>query len=442
MTTTYLSFASVAKLHNSGAVSPIGELSVRSRTFEVDPDVFSQDNTTEVILYNFLSTNDGTSTQLPQTLAAKQLEISDWLYQQALGGKLTEDKSECLNLLSTTFTDGVEFEAVGDMVTNNAIWLPSVVRGYHLVTDASDPTVVDKQMFYLWFADAYFQEQYPHATYLIVHPVPLDEIDSLYDLNYQQLAERLAKETPDVIVDRENQLSDNSPYTERKVLKFEIYDLINTPNKVMGYWRILVRGNYNEDAVLDQIRKEIIDNSKHTEEEWAEKIPDLFNPNEMYGIVRFDRLGLLNKTNNTRTYSPIVDYETELKYPDQYLTPFMSSDHVIKSTQSVPSLYKSMQYTMTAKVNNRDGYQKMSDILADYQLIPSTDSDFGRISLDTRTYLLEIENLLAASETVTEFNLPPAGITTVIRFEKLWVCKKINNVRYLILTKYEMDKAA
>lgn len=441
MTTTYLSFASIAKLHNNNnAVSAIGEMSGRARTFTIDPDVYSVTGSSEVVLYNFSALKDKQPIKLPQALAERQINISDWLYQKATDGVLTSNRFDCLALLKATFTNAVRFISVGEMVSNGDIWMPSVIYGEHIVTTSTDPVVTDNQAFTLWFADAYFQDQYPTAVYLIVHPLPLSDIDSLYELNYQQLGKLLEEQTPDIIVERENELSNNAPYTTRKVLGFKIYDLINTPSYVMAYWRVLVRGNYNEDSVLEQIRNEILANSKYTEAEWGEKAPDIFNPNEMYGIIRFDRLGLYNKTDNTSTYSPILDFETESKYIDEYLAPFMPADHVIKSTQSVPSLYKSMQYTMTAKENNRDGFQKMSDILPDYQLIPSDDSDFGLMSKGTRDYLLGIENLLAAAAVVTEFSIPPVGITTVKRFNKLWVTKKITDVRYLILTKYQMDQ--
>lgn len=439
MTTTFLSFASIAKLHNNqlNSVSPIGELTNRARTFEKDPGVFAIDGTTDVVLYNFLSTKDGTPTDLPQTLAERQINIADWLYQQALAGNLNDNRFDCLNMLKTVFTNGVVFESVGEMVTNNAVWLPSVVRGYHLVVDADGNT--DEQEFYLWFADAYFQEQYPNATYRVRHPVPLSDIDSLYEMNYQQLANRLDEETQDVINERERELTGDAPITEKVVLGFNVYDLINTPSFVKAYWAVLVNGNYNEDVAMEKLRNEILANSKYTEEQWGEKIPDIFNPNEVYGIVRFDRLGLLNRTDNSSTLSPIVDQDTSMIYVDQYLTPNMSSEHVIKFTQHIPALYKSMQYSMTPKVNNREGYLRMSDIIPDYQLIPSQDADFGRMDIKTRRYILQMENLLAAAEIVTEFSIPPAGVTTVVRFGKLWVTRKIENVKYMILTKYQMD---
>lgn len=441
MTTTYLSFASIAKLHNNQnlTVSPIGELSLNSKTFEKDPAVYSVTGSSEIVLYNFLARNNTDPTTLSQALAEKQIQISDWLYQQALGGIITDNSVATLNALKATFTDGVEFESVGEMVTNNAIYLPSVVRGFHLVsTTVNGTTTIDKQEFYLWFADEYFNVQYTHATYGIVHPLPLTEIDSLYEMNFQQLATRLALETPDVINDREVAITNGAPYTSRKVLKFAILDLINIPSSVLGFWRVLTNGNYNEDDALDQIRKEILANSKYNETQWGEKIPDLFNPNEYYVIPRYDRLGVLNKTNNTSQLSPIVDYETELDFVNVYLTPSMSNDHVIKSTQSVPMLYKSFQSTVTAKANNRDGFLKVYDSYKDYALIPSDDSDYGLISANTRAFIETLQRLVSAAEVTTEFSIPKPGTALVLRLGKYWVTAKVNGMRFMVLLRSQM----
>lgn len=441
MTTTYLSFASIAKLHNNqnATVSPIGELSLNSKTFEKDPAVYSVTGSSEIVLYNFLSRNDSATITLSQALAERQIQIADWLYQQALAGNITDSSTATLNALKATFTDAIEFEDVGEMATNNSIYLPSVVRGFHVVTTTvNNVTTTDKQEFYLWFADSYFNVQYTHATYGIVHPVPLTEIDSLYEMNYQQLEARLALETPDVIVDRETAITDGAAYTSRKVSKFAILDLINTPNSVFGFWRILTNGNYNEDDALDQTRTEILANSKYTEAQWGEKIPDLFNPNEYYVIPRYDRLGLVNKTNNTSGLSPIVDFETELDFVNVYLTPNMSSDHVIKSTQSVPMEYKSFQATVTAKANNRTGFLKIYDSYPDYSLIPSTDSDYGLISASTRGFIETLSLLVSAAEVTTEFSIPKPGTALVKRFDKLWVTAKVNGMRFMVMIRSQM----
>lgn len=194
----------------------------------------------------------------------------------------------------------------------------------------------------------------------------------------------------------------------------------------------------SEDQLFEQIQDEILANSEYSREEWEEKIPDLFNPLEFYVIPYFDRKGITNRTTGASSQSPIVDRETMHEHVDFYLTPNMTQLHVIKSLQMLPVLYKSFQCAFVAKTNNREGMEKIYSLYPDYQLIPSTDSDFGLMNRETTEFILQLENLLAASEVVTDISLAPAGITRVSRFDKTWVGKRIGRVKLMVLTKWQM----
>lgn len=437
---SYLSFGSIAKLHNNSllSVSPIGELSNKSRTYAKDPAVFSATpNSTETVLYNFSSLNDNTEFVMEADIANVQISISDWLYEEAKLGNITGDRGLTLNLLQSRFTNQIEITDIGEMVTNNNIWMPSFVTGNHIVAK-------DKQAFYIWFANDYFATQYPKVSFTIVHPLPLTEIDSLLTLNYQQLAARLALETPDVIEARVHTATQNMawPFTDRDVDKFQVLDPINTPNYNDAFWRYMEWGNGTdaEDQRYDQIKAEILAVTKHPETEWEEKVPDLFNPLEFYVLPFFDRLGARNQTNGASIRSPIVDTETDMVLVNKYLTPNMSSPHVIKSTQIVPFLYKSTACAFVAKVNNRLGMEKIGTVIPDYQLIPSTDQDLDLMSKTTMEFLLQMENLLAAAESVTPISLVPSGITRITRFGQLYVAKRVGKVKYLVMTRWQYIK--
>jgi hypothetical protein len=437
MTTSYLSFGSIAKLHNNSLLvtSPIGELSNKARTYAKDPGVFNLDSkVSETVLYNFLSQTDNVDIVMPQAIAEVQINIGDWLYTQAKNGNITGNRPNTLALLQATFSNNIEITDIGEMVTNNAIFFPSFVKGNHIVGD-------DKQSFYLWFAEEYFRTQYPVVSFTVVHPLPIEEMDTLMSLNYHQIETRLLKETPDVIEDRAHALTNQSahPYTERNVVSFQIMDLVNTPNYNVGYWRFLEWGNGedSEDQLFDQIKKEILDNSKYPESQWEDKIPDLFNPLEWYVLPYFNRLGVKNKTNGASSLSPIVDRESMMALVDHFLTPNMTADHVIKSTQVVPFLYKSLACAFVAKLNNREGMEKIDAIIPDYQLIPSTDSDFDLMSGATMDFVIKMQELLAAAETVTPINLTPAGITRIVRFGKTCVARRIGKVKYIVVTRYQ-----
>lgn len=438
MSITYLSFASIAELHNNSlqTVSPIGELTTKARTYAKDPGVFSlASGASPTVLYNFKSQNNNNEIVMPQARATEQINISNWTFAQAKLGNITNSRANTLALLKQTFTGTMEILDVGEMVTNNQYWMPSFIHGNHIVGTV-------KHEFYLWMADAYFRDQYPLVSFTVIHPIPLTEIDSLITMNYQQLAERFAKETPDIIQKRTDTATNDAawPYTERNILPFDVLDLINTPLLTKAYWTALSWGNGEdaEDQLYEQIQKEILAVSKFPRAKWEEVVPDLFNPLEFYVLPYFNRKGLVNRTNGAATYSPIVDRETMMALVDKYLTPNMTADHVIKSMQTVPFLFKSINAAFVGKLNNRQGMKKVYALYPDYQLIPSADTDFGAMNTATMNFILGMENLLAAAEVVTDISLPPVGVTRVQRFGKTYVGRRIGVAKFLVMTRDQM----
>lgn len=436
--TMFLSFGSISPLYNNNPenAAPMGELSNKSRSYQKDPGTFTRtDAATVTELVNFLSLKDDVEIKMPSDIALVQINISDWLYAQAKLGNITSSRPNTLALLQANFSNNIEITDVGEMVTDNTIWLPSFVQGAHLVGG-------ERQEFYLWFADAYFQDQFPRVKFTAVHPLPLDEMDFLMEANYNQIEKRLKLETPKVIEDRLKTLNNDSawPYTDRDVLEFQIMDLINTPSYNVGSWTYIWWGNGKdaEDQLFDQLQQEILDHSIYGRDRWEEKIPDLFNPLEWYVIPSFDRYGLLNKANGAKQFSPITDRETMMVLVDKYLTPNMTSDHVIKSMQMVPFMYKSLNCAFVAKLNNRAGMEKITALFPDYSMISPLDPDFGLMSDVTMEFVRQMENLLAAAEVVTPISLPPQGITRIERFGKVYVARRIGKVKILVMTRWQM----
>lgn len=439
MATRHFSFASIAKLHdnNKETTSVLGELSNKTRTYEKDPAVFSITGPSETILYNFQSFNDTTKTTITQALASKEIEIANWLYAQAVGGFITSSPTACLQLLRAQFSNGVEIASVGVMVTNSVIYLPSFIQGFHIVGS-------EREEFKLWFANEYFETGYPFRTFAISHPVVLADFDYLVENNYVKVAERLALETPDVVEQRVKGLTNNGkyPYTDRVVFEFEIFDLLNAGRKVKAYWIAIIWGNPadSEELILNQIREEILAISKHDEAYLSPRIPDLFNPLEFTGIPNWNRLGLVNRTTQTSLLSPATDYETALEWPILYLDGITEA-HIIKSLQVVPFQYLSAAVGFVAKVSNRDGIIKLIDhVYKDYQLIPSTDSQFGLMDPDTRKFVLDMEILLEAARKMTPDSIPPANVQRIERNGHLYAMKKSGKVNLVILTHYQFVK--
>lgn len=440
MSNTYLSFGSIAKLHNNSAttVSPIGELSNKARTYCKDPSVFGAVTDSPTILFNFYSHNGTVDVAMPLPIAYRQIAISDWLYDQAKKGNLNDNADSCLAMLRTQFTVDVEFTTVGDMVTDSTLYLPSMIHGNHLETVGGETV---RHEFYIWFAEEYFRRQYPNIIFTIIHPIPLIEIDSLMEMNYQQIKARFAAETPDIIQDRTDELTDNNayPYTARGVQPFEIMDEVNETS-VLGYWRYISWGNNedSEDALFEKIREEILAASKYPLVDWEEKIPDLFNPVEYLAYPDYTRKGITNLTNETSTLSPMVREDVRRVLVDRYATPFTTEQHIIESLVYVPFLYKSATIGFVGKPTNRAGYKNLADVYTDYQLIPSMDSDFGSMEPVTRDFINVIEMLLAAAWVVTPTSSVPMGISRIIRNGSTYVSKTVGVTRIVMLVRWQL----
>lgn len=440
MSNTFLSFGSIAKLHNNSAitVSPIGELSNKARTYCKDPAVFGAVTDSPTILFNFYSSNGTADIVMPTAIAQRQIAISDWLYDQAKKGNLNDNEASCLAMLKTQFTVDIEFLAVGDMVTDSTIYLPSMVHGNHIETVDGQPV---RHEFYLWFADEYFRRQYPNIIFTIIHPIPLAEIDSLMEMNYQQIKARFDEETPDVIQKRTDELTNNNayPYTARGVRPFEIMDDVNETS-VLGYWRYISWGNDldSEDALFEKIREEILATSKYPLADWEEKIPDLFNPVEYLAYPDYTRKGITNLTNETSTLSPMVREDVRRILVDRYAKPYTTEEHIIESLVYVPFMYKSANIAFVGKPTNRPGYKNLADVYTDYQLIPSLDSDFGMMEPVTRDFINTIELLLAAAWVVTPTSSVPIGVSRIVRNGSTYVSKTVGVTRIVMLVRHQL----
>jgi len=81
---------------------------------------------------------------------------------------------------------------------------------------------------------------------------------------------------------------------------------------------------------------------------------------------------------------------------------------------------------------------KIYDSYKDYSLIPSTDSDYGRMAASTRAFIETLSRLVSAAEVTTEYSIPKPGTAVVTRFGKLWVTAKVNGMRFMVLPRSQM----
>lgn len=435
-TTIYSGFCEIHDLMINGSTSPIGELTNSTRTYSKESDFyFATDNPCDLRIFRGVS-ESSMYEKLPATYAQPILAMCKWLYDQSVLGNTTESSQGCLQLLKATFTNGWEWKDTGKMVTNNAIWLPSNISFNYTVAGVTNE-------FKIWFANEYFAVEFPYREIYVIHPVPIADIDFLADNNYQVVAKRLAEETTSKIEARVHALIGNNtnPYTARIVMSFDIYDRLNVPKFNQGDWTIIYYGNPNDadEETYEKIKECILANSKHPEDVWADVIPDLFNPLEFGVVPYWNEIGLENETLAGSTYTPIFTYKDGTVLPVKYSS-LWGEEAVIESLQIVPHLYKSIHMGFVGKPKNHSGKVLIREVYPDYQLIPSTDPEAGMMSRDTSKFIFDLEEMLAAGETVTPDGMPPKGIQRVIRDGKLYITRRTSKAKLTMITRYQFVK--
>lgn len=434
-TNLYSCFCKIQDLIINGSTSALGELTNKTESYAKEPDFYYKaGKPTELIGFRGVS-DTSKYEQIPASHSGPIIDMMSWLFDQANKGNTTESAQSCLQLLKATYTAGWEWISVNQMVTNNAIWLPSSINFTYSVGAV-------KHEFKIWFANDYFSVEFPYREIYVIHPIPIQDIDFLADSNYKQVADRLAQETTDKVQDRVDAVlggkGNYQPYTDRIVMSFDVYDTINVGKFNRAHWTIIYYGNPNdaEEETYEKIKECILNNSKHTEDEWADIIPDLFNPLEFAVVPYWNEAGLVNETIAGSTYTPIFTFKDGDVLPKRYAA-LWGEAAVIESLQIVPHLYKSAKMAFVGKPKNHNDRTHITQIYPDYQLIPSTDSQAGMMGKETTKFILDLEEMLAAGEVVTPNGMPPKGIQRVTKDGKLYITRRSSKVKITMITRYQ-----
>lgn len=434
-TNLYSCFGVFHDLIINGSTSAIGELTNNTITYAKEPDLYFGDGKCD--LWSFRGVSQTSKYEkIPQTHATPVLAMLSWLYTQAVQNKTTNSSQSCLQLLKASYTTGWTWKDVSTMVTNNSIWLPSSINFTYTASGVTHE-------FKIWFANEYFEVEFPYREIYVIHPIPIDDIDFLAENNFKQVKARLQSETTAMIEARVKKLLGDKypPYSAREIFTFDVYDRINVGNFNPADWTVIYYGNPNdaEEETYEAIKACILSHSDHTEDEWADIIPDLFNPLEFSCVPYWNEIGIENESITGSTYSPIFTYKGGDVLPKTYGL-LWEGDDVIKSLQIVPDLYKSIKLGFVGKPKNHNNRIHITDIFPDYQLIPAADSQAGLMSKLTSEFVKDIEGMIAAGETVTPDGMPPKGIQRVIKNGKLYITRRTAKVKITMISRYQFVK--
>lgn len=431
-------FVSMPSLENnaSGIVAPFGELSVHSRTFTRDHQVLSNPDTTpSTSIVVFKSTNNAGDTQVVPTLVgARLMLIAEWVYDQHISGQVPSNanKQAFINSLEAEFPD-VERATLGQIL-NGA----SPTRKMPDFIKFVIPQGTEEHRCTLWFSDAKFRTQYKDYTILIVPPI--NTIDLLNNNNTPVVSTMLSERTTPQFVARMNQVSNGIPYTIMQTYDLTWHQPDGGAGRLPTTWSAIIYGDAGTDldAIKNAVREYIAQHTDNTN--WDDIYPDLYAENEYAIVPLWENIAIPETGLDIGLYSPVTNVGKLInvmlaRSPSGYGQTSTLTTHLATSLEIFGTPYRSMQLLAIGNPNNPNEQYAFSQQYPDYLNVPTTSSDYSRMSEKTRLFYQALMDCLEQARRYTEGDIPPNGLTKTIRGNRIYLTFVADGYQWHVLTR-------
>lgn len=428
-------------LNTKDVVNPIGELSAWAMTYAKDRGIYfrEDDSTTpnldtdRLVLHTFTTRKDNEYIELTNELRDKILTVVNWTYTHSVNKAKEIFAHELLNELITQFqTQAADFKS-GPITKDANIWMPEWLS-WRVLGEAEETHV------YVWFSDSAFRSGYDDFELTVVPPIK--GIDQFF--GQQSKVESLLKaRTVPIRIQEIQEAKDDKPETILKSLMFPWHNPFDPDKTVETYWDVLIYGEAgdNIDAIKEALKKYILANSTHPEEEWKKVYPDIFKSTEFIILPDWYKYAIPNRVTEAGIYSPNLQVSTII----EKLREFASNNeqypeaHVTRYAEVIAHPYKSLQLTTIGSIENRDNKYQLSKLYPDYIAQQSTSQDFNRQLQPTRDWSEKLTQMLIIAEEMTPFSNVPRIFTKLVRDEKLYLVMSLDNINYLVAAKHNYE---
>lgn len=430
----FMVFAPLAN-NSVNVIAPLGELSTHCATFSKEKGQYINATYTDSKLISFLSQNvatNGTKTLaiVPVVHQNAALQLSQWIYDKAIAQETTLDRDAFRAALLASFgTTHLDLN-FGEIISDGTRRMPEWVS--YTLNDPAPNTVR------LWLADDSFRRQYDE--YELAFVAPTAKVDDFFKdpvivkslLDAESLTTALEK--ADVLKDRKPEtLLLNKVYTYNAQLTSDI--------KYNTNWTVVIWGpaGNNPDIIKQALAAWILENSQHTEEEWMDLFPDIFTSTEFIVTPFWENVAIAQRSITTGVYSPtatikdVVDTSKLTIQGKNY-----TAAHIAENLCVSGVLYSSVLLSICGGPYNRGGVMKFNDQWPDFINVSTDSPDFNRMQLATQDFVNLLYKLLIVAEGATLYSDIPVGMARVIRGDIVYIGASLNDILYLVVTKYSM----
>lgn len=431
--------------NSPNVVAALGELSTLSQTFARDTAVFGTSTTGELVqaieMTVFGSQNaNGAYASVPSDYATTLLGMSTWIYAQAQSGAFTSDASVFQQALLAQYASVIQSVSSGPMVQQNAVWLPTYMEFFFQAASSVSPSNTSNSRMKLWFSDSAFRNEYD--LYQIAYIPPITNLDDFFGSASAVQAEVNARTLPQTTT-LIQQAANGDPYTVLEAAIFNWVDPNNSTHLIPTNWTYIIWGlaGNNVDAIKEGLQSYILDNSTHSRAEWAAIFPDIFQTTEFILTPLWTQYAIPNNDVVVGMYSPVVNPNTALQYAEETAIGTGYTPQFVQNYMNiVPVAYKNMAIIAVGGPQNEGSVSEFAKQWTDYLSVPTSSTDFDRMQEDTQGYILAMNNLLLAAESMTAATDLPSDITRLTRTNAngdvvMYAVMSYNSIDYLCVTK-------
>lgn len=415
-------------------VAKFGELSENSKTYAKDKlQYVNSELAPQTTFVVFHTVKDDQRVEVPVTVFNNALGIGYFLLRRAFDGLIPADGYVLRQQLNAEFNSTTADFEVGLILDDFGFRMPEWIR-------YKDTTTPDETQVTVWLADQSFSNQYDEFSIEVVPPIlPLDN----FFLDPIQVKTLLADYDLVTKTDEVQAKRDEYPFTQIKTFRYDYHNPALVNDLTPTYWIVIIYGQAgnNPDLIREAIVNEVLSNSTHDQEEWAEILPDLFRTTEFIFTPFWTRYSVPNHEFQGGIYSPTVDPREVLSWVKRTARGTGYSPlYVEQRFELTQNIYKSVAMGVLGNPDNRDGITQFSDKFPDYMVVTNNSADFNRMSVTTQEFSNLFSNLLVAAESMSQFTAVPQGLSRIIRDGVVYASGYYKNVNYLVVSKYSAEQ--
>jgi hypothetical protein len=421
-----------------GAVSTIGELSTQSSTYSTTKANYFQESTAPDLTLVSFTSNDSSqgNVQVPQNLATQVLEIAAWVYAQ------TQAVPNPGEIAAATITSGLlaQFETsaqnftCGTMISDGTYWVPEWVQ-WENTTDSTYGSIStgNTNIIKIWFVDGSFKTEYDGYQIVVIPPItPLNNFFTT-SANVEALLDAVT------YIDTINLIQGAKNGNPETAIVGETYDYVdpnNANNLLPTNWTLLIYGpaGNNIDAIQNALINYILANSSYTQAQWTNILPSLFKQTEFTLIPMWDQFAIPNRNQQSGIFSPLANASRALSMMTSVAQSY-SAKQIASNTVVQTFPYANIPLVSCGSANNSGNNFQLEDVFPDLLSVPSTSTDFSKMSAGTQTFFLMINSMLIAAQSLTQYGNVPTGMSTLTRDGIFYLVSTLNNINYLMVCK-------